>query len=89
MSRILQPSPPFNRARISLLVALACGMPGAALAQAAPAVSAPRVDIIGKTEQLERLAGSGEVVDRDILERSRVFTTNEALRKVTGVNVRD
>jgi Fe(3+) dicitrate transport protein len=74
---------------MSTVVALACTLPGAALAQAAPAINAPRVDIIGKTENLERLPGSGEVVDRDTLERSRVFTTNEALRKITGVNVRD
>jgi len=89
MPRIPQPTPPFNRAKMSTVVALACALPGTVLAQSAPAVSAPRVDIIGKTENLERLAGSGEVVDRDTLERSRVFTTNEALRKVTGVNVRD
>lgn len=49
----------------------------------------PRVDVIGSPDKLERLPGSGEIVDRETLEQGRVFTTNEALRKVPGVHVRD
>ncbi len=76
-------------ARLSVLVAAAATAHGA-LAQKAPqAMTAPRVDIIGKRETLERIPGSGDVIDRDALDTSRVFTTNEALRKVPGINARD
>ncbi|HEY0079822.1 MAG TPA: TonB-dependent receptor [Pyrinomonadaceae bacterium] len=40
-------------------------------------------------EVVERIPGSVEVVTQKMLETSRVFTSSEALRKVTGVNVRD
>ncbi len=46
-------------------------------------------EIAGSHERLRRLPGSVEVVDRETLEQSRVMTTNEALRKVAGVQVRD
>lgn len=45
--------------------------------------------ITGQTEGLPRIPGSVETIDREMLERSRVFTVNEALRKVSGVNTRD
>ena len=40
-------------------------------------------------ETVRRIPGSVHVIDRRTLEASRVFTVNEALRKVPGVNVRD
>ena len=40
-------------------------------------------------EDVERIPGSVEVVGERLLESGRVFTSSEALRKVTGVNVRD
>lgn len=46
-------------------------------------------EMAGSPETLRRLPGSVDVLERDTLERSRVFTTNEALRKVPGVHVRD
>jgi Fe(3+) dicitrate transport protein len=49
----------------------------------------PRVDVIGTREALETLAGSGSLIDETQLQRSQVFTVNEALRKAPGVNVRD
>lgn len=52
-------------------------------------LSSPRVDIIGKKENLERMPGSGSIIDQETLESSRVFTTSEALRKVPGINARD
>ena len=58
-------------------------------AQSVPSATAPRVDIIGKPQNLERLPGSGDVVDRDALDRTRVFTTSEAIRKVPGLSARD
>ncbi len=45
--------------------------------------------LVGSAETLERLPGSVDVVDRRQLEDSRVADVNEALRKATGVNVRD
>ena len=46
-------------------------------------------EIAGSHERLRRLPGSVDIVDGETLERSRVMTTNEALRKVAGVHVRD
>ncbi|HZB45338.1 MAG TPA: TonB-dependent receptor, partial [Pyrinomonadaceae bacterium] len=40
-------------------------------------------------EVVERIPGSVEVISPQTLESSRVVTTSEALRKVSGVNVRD
>ena len=46
-------------------------------------------EIGGSRDRLRRLPGSVEIVEREELETSRVFTTNEALRKITGLQVRD
>jgi Fe(3+) dicitrate transport protein len=46
-------------------------------------------EIAGSHERLRRLPGSVDVVERETLERNRVMTTNEALRKVPGINARD
>ncbi len=45
--------------------------------------------LAGTPETLERTAGSIETIDKEILENARVFNFSEALRKVSGVNVRD
>jgi len=50
-------------------------------------VSAARV--AGNPEEVRRIPGAVEVLDRDALESSGVFTTSEALRKVSGIHVRD
>jgi len=49
----------------------------------------PRVDIVGSTDSQKRIAGASDVVDSKTLEESHVFTVNEALRKVPGLNARD
>ena len=46
-------------------------------------------EVSGNSERLRRLPGSVDVVDRETLDRANVMTTNEALRKIPGVNVRD
>ncbi len=46
-------------------------------------------EIAGNSERLRRLPGSVDIVDRETLEAANVLTTNEALRKIAGVNVRD
>jgi Fe(3+) dicitrate transport protein len=45
--------------------------------------------IAGIPEVIDRIPGSVEVLEREVLEVSRVFTSSEALRKFSGVNVRD
>jgi Fe(3+) dicitrate transport protein len=49
----------------------------------------PRVDVVGKRTNLSAIPGSANVLDGRALEASRVFTTNEALRKLPGLTVRD
>ena len=46
-------------------------------------------EIAGSHDRLRRLPGSVDIVDRETLDKSRVMTTSEALRKVAGVHVRD
>lgn len=43
----------------------------------------------GRRETLERIPGSIEVIEPALLARSHPFNFSEALRKATGVNVRD
>ncbi len=43
----------------------------------------------GRRETLERIPGSIEVIEPDLLTRSHPFNFSEALRKAPGVNVRD
>jgi Fe(3+) dicitrate transport protein len=49
----------------------------------------PGLTVIGSAEDRDRIPGSAQTLDRVTLARARVFTTNEALRKVSGVTVRD
>ena len=46
-------------------------------------------EIAGSHGRLRRLPGAVDIVDRETLASGRVMTTNEALRKVAGVHVRD
>ncbi len=43
----------------------------------------------GRPQTLERIPGSIEVIEPELLTRSHPFNFSEALRKATGVNVRD
>jgi Fe(3+) dicitrate transport protein len=74
---------------IAVLLALTCPAAVAVAQEKDGAVKAPAVEVIGAPEALERIPGSGEILDKQTLEASRVFTTNEALRKLPGINVRD
>lgn len=51
--------------------------------------SLPRVDVIGTATSAGNSPGSAQVIDAATLEESRVFNVNEALRKVSGVHVRE
>lgn len=60
------------------------------LAQRRDTVTLPEIEVIGsRPRALDQIPGSGQVVTEQELMRSRVFTTNEALRKVPGLDVRD
>jgi len=52
-------------------------------------VSVKASRVAGTAESLSEIPGSIERIDAQTLENSRVFDFSEALRKVTGVNVRD
>jgi Fe(3+) dicitrate transport protein len=52
-------------------------------------VVAPRVDVIGSQDEWFKTPSSAAIIEREDLESSHVMTTNEALRKVPGVVVRD
>ncbi len=45
--------------------------------------------VLGSRTRLEATAGAGALLDSQTLERSRVLTVNEALRKIPGVVARD
>jgi Fe(3+) dicitrate transport protein len=49
----------------------------------------PRLDVVGSRDQARGIPGSASVLDARTIERSRPFTTNEALRKLPGLAVRD
>jgi Fe(3+) dicitrate transport protein len=77
-----------------LLLALAvAAAPATAICDSGTAAPAAEdlaeVVVIGSRERLRATPGAGAVLDGRDLERSRVFTVNEALRKVPGVFARD
>ena len=49
----------------------------------------PVITVIGDRIQLDSIPGSATIIDAEILTESRVFTINEAMRKVPGVFARD
>jgi Fe(3+) dicitrate transport protein len=49
----------------------------------------PVVVVIGDRIRLDTIPGSAFMLDQSVLEQSRVFTVNEALRQVPGVFARD
>ncbi|MEO5574366.1 MAG: TonB-dependent receptor [Gammaproteobacteria bacterium] len=81
----------FSKKKINTAVLIALTWPGAAAVaqEEETSVKAPTVEVIGTPEALEHIPGSGEILDKQTLETSRVFTTSEALRKLPGINVRD
>jgi Fe(3+) dicitrate transport protein len=58
-------------------------------AQVAAEVSVSSSSLAGTTESLSEFPGSIERITPQTLENARVFNFSEALRKVSGVNVRD
>lgn len=52
-------------------------------------VEQPRFYVIGKRDRLPVIGGAADVLGETSLEQSRVFSVNEALRRVPGITVRD
>jgi Fe(3+) dicitrate transport protein len=58
-------------------------------AKIAEVVSITSSYLVGTSEALNQTAGSVQTIDKTELENSRLYNFSEALRKVSGVNVRD
>jgi Fe(3+) dicitrate transport protein len=86
------PTVRFPAASAALLTAASTLLAAAASAQE-PASSGqelePVVVVVGDRIRLDSIPGSATVLDQSLLEEARVFTVNEALRKVPGVFARD
>ena len=85
--------PPRPTSRLAVAVsALLASVPIEAQEAAAPPPEGelePVVIVIGRRSNLDMIPGSGSILDRSVLDLSRVFTVNEALRKIPGVYARD
>lgn len=77
--------------RILALVAVATPLPALAVDDGGRPRRPPieSVEVIGAPARLPEIAGSATLISQEELAKSRVFTVNEALRKVPGVHVRD
>lgn len=75
----------------SIGLALAClALPSAAAPQSEPLPpELPRVEVVGDELARREQPGSAQVLDADVLRSARTLSVPEALRKVSGVNVRD
>ncbi|MDQ3224971.1 MAG: TonB-dependent receptor [Gemmatimonadota bacterium] len=78
-----------DRLKLLAVLALFLQAPLSAQDPAPDGYELPAVEVIGRPEALAGIPGSGSVLDSETLTQSRVFTTNEALRKVPGTFVRD
>lgn len=77
-----------------------CGFCAMRLASADPALQTdpvtlpdafdmPVVEVVGRADPQAEVVGGATAIQRDELEATRPLTTNEALRKLPGINVRD
>lgn len=83
----------FGPSRNPLALAIACLLaPASALAapQSEPlAPELPRVEVVGDELARREQPGSAQVLDAEVLRSARTLSVPEALRKVSGVHVRD
>ena len=80
--------------RLLFLAGVLVSSPAALRAQAMPSAESevviqPRFEVVGRRDRLPLIGGTADTVGEQALETSRVFTANEALRRVPGVTVRD
>ena len=86
MKNTLQPNKkPILKPIFAILIALSTAN---AFAEAID-LTIPRVDVIGTQDELAKSSSSATIINQEELETSRVMTTNEALRKVPGLVLRD
>jgi Fe(3+) dicitrate transport protein len=80
---------------VAWAVAAALGAAASPAARADEAAAAnldtlePVITVIGERINLDRVPGSAVILDSAVLQEARVFTINEAMRKVPGVFARD
>ncbi|MCS6947333.1 MAG: TonB-dependent receptor [Steroidobacteraceae bacterium] len=93
MARDLRFGSMINMLGWTLLPAFASGQSASTVGSAAPPAKADEplaeVRVLGSRERLNAMPGAGDILDAEVLQRSRVLTVNEALRKVPGVFVRE
>ena len=84
---------PFGPASSTLALAVSAALAFPAIVRAQETVSAPSLEpvitVIGDRIRLDSIPGSAGILDAEVLQEARVFTVNEALRKVPGVFARD
>jgi Fe(3+) dicitrate transport protein len=81
-------------AALTRTIDLAPGRPARAevtlrIASVSERIQVVPASIVGPRTELDRIPGSLEIVGRAELDSSRVFTTSEALRKVSGIHARE
>lgn len=87
ITRSLAP-PRSNRVAAAVSAVLLMSSAGMAAAEDEAPLE-PAVTVIGERINLDTIPGSAVVISSEVLEESRVFTINEAMRKVPGVFARD
>lgn len=79
--------PQLPRTRLALAIALALNLPAHALAAE---VALPRIDVVGKGEQaITRQPGAVTILDKEALQLKQPLSTQDALKAVPGVIVRE
>ncbi len=77
------------KSHISLALLAAMPMMLEAQSSVAQPLSLPTINIIGDSNTLDAIPGSGEVIDSKKLEQTQPLSTQDALRRIAGVHVVD
>lgn len=79
----------FSFAALPAALLATTASPADAQSTAASSAGIAEIVVIGEADRLATIPGSAHVIDQSVLETSRVFTINEAIRKVPGIYARD
>jgi len=78
---------PLTQTRLALALAIALGLPAQALAAEA---QLPRIDVVGEDAQaIAKQPGSVAILDKEALELMQPLSTQDALKSVPGIVVRE
>jgi Fe(3+) dicitrate transport protein len=77
------------KSHISLALLAAMPMMLEAQSSVAQPLSLPTINIIGDSNTLDAIPGSGEVIDSKMLEQTQPLSTQDALRRIAGIHVVD